>query len=175
MKKEGGKWYTLRSHWPLHRTEENEYKCEFRWNCQGSLFTLFCAAIDAAEAVGYRYDDRLDDGRSLLSDCVIDWAFKLETKRRGEGNIGISMGIYCQWGFSALWIDGGRRANRMNYAFSCRLAGNPSALVWWNDGTAETLAGPLAAIDGSHKTLVGRNKSSWKQSFCKTKTKKDTK
>jgi hypothetical protein len=39
------------------------------------------------------------------------------------------MGICCQWWFSALWFDGGRKANQMTYAFPCRLSWDPSVLV----------------------------------------------
>jgi hypothetical protein len=54
----------------------------------GILFHTLWADTDAAGAFGVRYD-RLDDGWSAGAvdsdwNCVIDWAFKLETKRRGE-------------------------------------------------------------------------------------------
>ena len=97
-------------------------------------------------------------GGTVDSDCVIDWAYKLETKRRGEGNIDISMGIYCQWWFSALcWFDGGRGEKlndfRVSMSFGLRCIHFGGILAPPNHW--------LAVIDGSHNTLVGGNKSSW--------------
>ena len=88
-----------------------------------------CAATDAAEAVGYRYD-RLDDGRSRRFWLCHRLSLQTWNQTTWRRRIGIQMGNYCQRWFSALWFDGGeKRQNRMTYAFPCRLAWDPSALV----------------------------------------------
>ena len=114
-------------------------------------------------------------GGVVDSDCVIDWAYnsKLNDVKK---EIGISMGIHCQWWFSPLWFDRiswwGGGQNRMTYVFPCHLAWDPSALVWWNVGAEKTLAGSHVRFPqhfGERKQIILGNDLSAKQKRHKIK------
>ncbi len=92
--------------------------------------------------------------------------------------IGISMGIHCQWWFSPLWFDriswlGGGQNRMMTYVlFPCHLAWDPSALVWWNVGAEKTLAGSHVRFPqhfGEQKQIILGNDLSAKQKRHKIK------
>ena len=105
----------------------------------GILFHTLCAATDAVGAFwcpirSARWRVEPSTLIETVSSTEPSNSMKLNDV---EKEIGIQIGIYCQWWFSVLWFDGGKGANRMTYAFpASRLAWDPSALVeFWRRRT----------------------------------------